>query len=106
MILADQIRNYVRNALIEPARQRGQITARVKAGEVHAALGLKNRMPAVCSALDADKFLQDAGVILVSREGPKQGSSAEWVFEVSAAPVRGEDGNGRGGRPERGRICP
>ena len=82
MILADIIRNHVRNELVEPARQRRQTIIRVNAGKVHAALGLKNRMPAVCSALDAEKFLDYAGVIFVSKEGPHQGSSVEWVFEV------------------------
>ena len=79
---ADLIRNYVRSELIEPARLRRQTLIKVNAGEVHAALGLKNRMPAVCSALDAEKFLQYAGVILESRKGPHQGSSVEWVFEI------------------------
>jgi hypothetical protein len=82
MILADKIRNYVRMELIEPARLSGQTVIQINAGEVHTALGLKNRMPAVCSALDAEKFLVYAGVILESRKGPHQGSSVEWVFDL------------------------
>jgi 5-methylcytosine-specific restriction protein B len=82
MILADKIRNYVRNELIEPARLSGQTVLHINAGEVHAALGLKNRMPAVCSALDAEKFLVYANVILESRKGPNQGGSVEWVFDL------------------------
>jgi len=82
MILADHIRNYVRRELIEPARLRGQSVIKFNAGEIHAALGLKNRLPAVCSALDAEKFLEYAGVILESRTGPHQGSTVEWVFEI------------------------
>jgi hypothetical protein len=42
----------------------------VNVGDFHAALGLKNRFPAVCSALDADKFLTQARVTLVRRSGP------------------------------------
>ena len=82
MILADIIRNYVRNELIAPARLRGQTIIRVKSGDIHSALGLKNRMPAVCGALDAEKFLDYAGVTFVSRKGPHQGSDVEWVFEI------------------------
>lgn len=82
MILADRIRKYVVDEIIQPARQKGQSSVHVRAGEVHAALGLENRMPAVCSSLDADKFLSFAKVHLVSRSGPYQGSTAEWVFAL------------------------
>ena len=86
MILADKIRNYVRSELIEPARPSGQTVIHIHAGEVHAALGLKNRMPVVCSALDAEKFLAYANVNLESRKGPRQGASAEWVFDLLPPP--------------------
>ena len=86
MILADRIRNYVMSELIEPARLTGQTVLHINAGDVHASLGLKNRMPAVCSALDAEKFLAYANVNLESRKGPRQGASAEWVFDLLPPP--------------------
>jgi 5-methylcytosine-specific restriction protein B len=82
MILADQIRQYVLKNYIEPARQRGDSTVHVKASAVHSALGLQSRFPAICSALDSDKFLEYARVTLVNRSGPKQSSSVEWIFAV------------------------
>ena len=82
MILADQIREYVRKEIIVPSRQKGLTIVHIKAGDVHSAIGLQNRMPAVCAALDAEKFLDYAQVILVRRSGPHQGSSAEWVFQI------------------------
>lgn len=79
---ADAIRGYVIEHFIQTARQAGRVTVLVKAAEVHAALDLENRYPAVCSALDAGKFLDAAQVTLVKRSGPRQGSRVEWVFEV------------------------
>ena len=80
MILADQIRQYVLHNLIMPARATGLKQVTVRAGDVHQAVGLVNRMPAVCSALDAHKFLSYASVKLISRSGPRQGADAQWVF--------------------------
>jgi len=39
-----------------------------------------NRMPAICSALEAQKFQEQYRVILSSRSGPKQSSTAKWRF--------------------------
>jgi hypothetical protein len=82
MRLADQIRHHVRREIIEPARAQGAGTVRASAREIHDALGLENRYPAVCGALDSDIFLDLAGVTLVERAGPSQSSTAEWVFAV------------------------
>jgi hypothetical protein len=80
LILADQIRQYVLHNLITPARVAGHKQVTVRAGDVHQAMGLADRMPAVCGALDAHKFLSYASVQLISRTGPRQGANAEWVF--------------------------
>jgi hypothetical protein len=45
-------------------------------------MGLKNRLPAVCGALDAAVFPKLAGVTLISREGPKQGANVFWIFDI------------------------
>jgi hypothetical protein len=82
MILADRIRRYVRDEIILPSRQKGLSSVLVRAGDVHESLDLQNRMPAVCAALDAEKFQDYAQVRLVERRGPRQGSTAEWVFAL------------------------
>lgn len=90
MTHADEVRQYVLDEIIEPARRAGKRTARVKAGEIHKALGFSNRMPLVCGALDADKFLDFANVHLVNRSGPPQSSSVVWVFGLEPqSPARG-----------------
>lgn len=84
MTLADEIREFVLVAHIKPARRRGDATVVVRAGDVHEALGLKDRMPSVCGALDAAKFQEMAGVRLVNREGPPQGANVFFTFELMA----------------------
>jgi hypothetical protein len=82
MSQADQIRQFVVIKWIEPARKAGESMVRIRSGEVHHAMGLKNRMPSICDALDAQVFLDVARVTLVNRTGPHQGSTAEWVFAL------------------------
>jgi len=76
------IRNYVLERLVEPAREKGLKVLTVKAGEVHKAMGLENRMPAVCTALDAAAFEEMAGVLVNNRLGPKQGARAAWELDL------------------------
>ena len=81
--LSDEIRAHVLAHAIEPARRRGERAVTVRAGEVHREMGLANRVPAVCAALDARKFRELAGLELVGRTGPKQGASAVWTFGLA-----------------------
>ena len=82
MAHTDEIRKYVVDQIIEPARQHGQTTVHIRAGDIHKALGLSNRMPLVCTAIGAQKFLDYARVTLIRRTGPQQGASVEWVFTL------------------------
>ena len=83
MTLADRIREHVLNQHIRPARTQGRATVTIRAAEVHAALGLEKRYPAVCGAVDTDKFLEMARVTLARRAGPRQSSTVEWVFALN-----------------------
>ena len=82
MVSVEETREYVRVAIVEPARRKGRKTVTLTASEVHRGMGLDNRMPAACGALDAGKFLEYAGVTLVERTGPGQGATARWTFAV------------------------
>ena len=79
---ADQIRAYVNKAFVEPARRFGKTDVVVVAGDVHRHLMLDNRMPAICSALDAQKFQEQYRVMLSGRSGPRQSSTATWRFSI------------------------
>ncbi len=72
---ADELRSYVNRVFIEPARKAGRSSVAVVSGEVHKDIGLENRMPNVCSALDATKFEEEYRVITSSRVGPRRSST-------------------------------
>lgn len=80
--LAERIRRYTNEAFIEPARTAGKVDVTVTAGDVHRDLKLKNRMPAICGALDAQGFCERYRVVLGRRTGPKQGATAKWYFSI------------------------
>ena len=82
MGLADKIREYVLNEYIKPARRRGESTVTVRAGDVHKAMGLVNRMPAVGGALGAAKFENYANVRRIKSEGPHQGANLRLTFRL------------------------
>ena len=80
MATANEVREYVLKEFIEPARKQGKNTVSFTSSDVHKGMNLVQRYPLVCSAIDADKFLDYAKVNLVKREGPKQSSTAKWMF--------------------------
>ena len=84
MATANEVREYVLATFIKPARQRGQRTVSFTSRDMHGGMGLKDRMPLVCSSIDADKFLDFASVILMKRDGPKQSSTVRWTFDLQA----------------------
>lgn len=79
---ADEIRSYVNRTFIEPARNSGKTSVQVVSGDVHKDMGLENRMPAVCSALDARKFEEEYRVVTSNRVGPRQSSTVCWLFAI------------------------
>ncbi len=83
MTVADKVREYALITFIQPARIRGEKRIAFTAMDIHKGMVLQERFPLVCSAIDTDKFLEYAEVILVDRKGPKQSSTVRWVFEIS-----------------------
>ena len=83
MATAEKVREYARVTFIEPARSRGEKTVTFTSSDIHKGMGLKSRFPLVCSAIDAGKFQDYASVILVRRDGPRQSSTVQWVFDLN-----------------------
>ena len=81
---ADRIRSFVNKEYVEPARRRGESSVTVRAGDVHRALGLKNRVPLVCSALRGKKFLDAHGLRIAGVEGPpsEQSTTVEITYSL------------------------
>lgn len=82
MTTADEIRRFVVKTYIQPARSRAEKTVSFTAKDIHESMGLESKYPLVCSSIDTDKFLDYAGVTLVSRSGPHQSNTVRWVFAV------------------------
>lgn len=104
----DEVRQFVREAFIEPARRRGETTVRVVAGEVHRALRFHNRVPLVCHALRSRPLLEECGLRIVKEEGPPSGQSTTvaFVYELASpgAPLSETAGPSRPG-PLAGLWC-
>lgn len=82
MSQADDIRRFVIDRYIEPARSRGEARITVKAGDVHREMGLSNALPAVCGAIGSNKFSTEADATEIAREGPANGSTVLFTFEL------------------------
>jgi hypothetical protein len=80
--LAQRIRSYANQAFIEPARKSGKTEVVITSAHVHKDLKLESRMPAVCSALDAEIFQREYRVLLSRRSGPPQGATVKWHFSI------------------------
>ncbi|HEY6448327.1 MAG TPA: hypothetical protein VIY53_17850 [Acidobacteriaceae bacterium] len=80
MRLSDQILKYVDSAYVTPARQRGETTIRIKAGDVHRDLRWTNRVPSVCTTLASQKFQRAIGAELIAKDGPPSGYGTRAIF--------------------------
>lgn len=58
MGLTDEIRKYVFQKYIKPSVESGQRSITLRAGDIHSEMGLKSKMPAVCTALRSRKSLK------------------------------------------------
>jgi hypothetical protein len=82
MSYADDVRSYCKGNIIEPARKRGEKEVAIRAGDIHSAMGYRNRMPLVCAALGAKKFEEIVDIERVSLTGPANGANATFTFQI------------------------
>lgn len=82
MTTAEEVREYVFVCIIKPARRKGVDTVSFVSGDIHKSMGLINRNPLVCNAIDASIFLDYAKVNLLSREGPDESTTVKWTFSI------------------------
>lgn len=84
MTQADRIRKFVLDHYVSPARTDGRAEIIIRAGDVHQAMGLRNAMPAVCSAIGSNKFDEIANVTRGTRTGPANGANVYFQFDLGA----------------------
>lgn len=80
---SDAVRDYCGNAYVAPARAAGRSEIKIRAGDVHKALGYSNRMPLVCSAIGSKKFEDQFGAKRTSIEGPSASTTTTYTFRLS-----------------------
>ena len=81
MNLSETVLQFVRANYVHPARQRGNRTVEVKAGDIHAGLHWSRKVPLVCSALTSQKFQNTVGVRLIeTRDAPPSGLSTKTIY--------------------------
>jgi hypothetical protein len=54
----------------------------IRAGDVHSALGFKNRLPLVCSSLGTKIFQDLCGIERTAVDGPLNGANATFTFRL------------------------
>ena len=74
------VRQYARTTYVAPARRRRDRTFFINVGEVHRAVGLHNRVPLVCQALESRKFLESNALKPPSKTGPPSGQSTTVTY--------------------------
>lgn len=81
---ADKFRNFCNETYIIPARNRGEKTLIIRAGDVRNALNVRDKMPAICSSLQGKKFEKLANVRLVEKNTPPSGAgmNSYFIFEI------------------------
>jgi 5-methylcytosine-specific restriction protein B len=82
---ADRIRQYALEHFVQPARDQGESSVTIRAGDLHNALGLSNAHANVCQALRGRLFRNLAGVGEPTVTGPENSSTTTFVFNLLPA---------------------
>lgn len=80
---ADEIRRYVLEKYIKPARLRGDATVTITIGALNNEMGLHMAWPNICQALEGRLFLQLANVPAPAAEGPKQSTTRKLTYSLA-----------------------
>jgi hypothetical protein len=85
-VSAEEIRQYLLENYIKPAKARGTTKLTIVSGEVHGRMELKSRMPLVCEVLRSQKFQTNCNVRLALEKRrlnvKKNSSTNEFLFEL------------------------
>lgn len=82
---ADRIRLCARNYYVEPARENGATEVAIRANDLGRDMGLHGAFPAICSALDGEKFQKLANVLAPSHTLPNPSSSTVFTYQLASA---------------------
>src|SRR5580704_16495266 len=77
---AHDIRSFLIERYIKPARRRGDKRVKIVAGDVHRGLNLTNRVPNVCQVLESKKFREENQLEIEERSGPPSGMGTRMTY--------------------------
>ncbi len=83
---ADRIRLCALNYYLEPAREKAAKEVSVRAGDLAAAMGLKDAFPNICQALGGKKFQKLAQVAPPTSTEPNPSSSTVFTYTLTPQP--------------------
>jgi hypothetical protein len=79
---ADRIRKFILDHYVAPARNIGDKTVTVRAGDVHSQMSLHSQHANVCQAMKGNKFLNLADVQIKSFKGSLAGANAYFTYQL------------------------
>lgn len=80
---ADRARLVALNYFIAPAREAGQPSVTIRAGDLHDMSGLVKNWANVCQALEGEMFQKLASVPAPTRSGPERSTTTEYTFVLA-----------------------
>lgn len=80
---ADRARLVALNYFIAPAREAGQPSVTIRAGDLHDMAGLVKNWANVCQALEGEMFQKLASVSAPTRSGPERSTTTEYTFVLA-----------------------
>ena len=80
---ADRARLVAMNYFIAPAREAGQPSVTIRAGDLHDMAGLVKNWANVCQALEGEMFQKLASVPAPTRSGPERSTTTEYTFVLT-----------------------
>lgn len=83
---ANRIRLCALNYFIEPARENAAKTVSIRAGDLAAAMGLRDAFPNICQALGGEKFQNLAQVPPPTSTEPNPSSSTVFTYTLNSHP--------------------
>ena len=84
---AQEIRDHIQREYIEPARNRGRKTVRIRAGDIHDEMELKSLQPLVCDTLTNNVIQQQYNIKLIKQESggkvhQKHGKNIWYTYQL------------------------
>lgn len=80
--VADDIRQFVLDRCIVPARAQGKKSIVIRAGDIHQQMRLHQQYPNVCQVLRGNKLQKIADIQLLSIEGPPIGANTRFTYQL------------------------